>query len=79
MINLLIYGSRCVSVCVDVYVHINFFVCRYILGGPGGGSSKEHAGGKRHRFNPWSGRGQPTPVFLPRESYGQGGLVGYSP
>ena len=34
MINLLIYRSMCVSVCVDVYVHINLCVCRCILGGP---------------------------------------------
>ena len=42
----------CVSVCVDVSIHINFFLCRYILGGPGGASGKEHARGKRHSFNP---------------------------
>ena len=28
---------------------------------------------------PWSGKWQPTPVFLPGESHGQRGLVGYSP
>ena len=28
---------------------------------------------------PWSGKWQPTPVFLPGESHGQGSLVGYSP
>ena len=27
----------------------------------------------------WSRKGQPTPVFLPRESHGQRSLVGYSP
>ena len=27
---------------------------------------------------PWEGRWQPTPVFLPGESHGQRGLVGYS-
>ena len=42
----------CVSVCVDVSIHINFFVCRYILGGPGGASGKEHARGKRHSCSP---------------------------
>ena len=43
---------------------------------------------RRHRsreFNPWVGKitlrrkGQPTPLFLPRKSHGQRGLVGYSP
>ena len=37
------------------------------------------------RFGPWVGKipwrwaGQPTPVFLPGESHGQGRLAGYSP
>ena len=40
---------------------------------------------KKHGFDPWVGKipwrraQQPTPVFLPRESQGQRGLVGYSP
>jgi len=40
---------------------------------------------KRLGFNPWVGKisrrraWQPTPVFLPGESYGQRSLVGYSP
>ena len=39
----------------------------------------------RHRFDPWIGKitrrraWQPTPVFLPGESQGQRGLVGYRP
>ena len=35
----------------------------------------------RHGFNPCIGRRkwQPTPVFLPREFYGQRSLAGYSP
>ena len=35
----------------------------------------------RHGFNPCVGRRkwQPTPVFLPRESYGLRTLAGYSP
>ena len=39
---------------------------------------------RRHRFDPWVGKipwrrkWQPTPVFLPGESHGQGKLVGYS-
>ena len=28
---------------------------------------------------PWRRKWQPTPVFLPRESYGQRSLVGYNP
>ena len=41
--------------------------------------------GDRRGFNlqvgkiPWSGKWQPTPVFLPGESYGQMSLAGYSP
>ena len=40
---------------------------------------------KRFGFNPWvekipwSRKWQPTPEFLPGESYGQRSLVGYSP
>ena len=40
---------------------------------------------KRHRFDPWvakipwSGKWQPTPVFLPGKSHEQRSLVGYSP
>ena len=39
----------------------------------------------RHRFYPWVGKipwrrtWQPTPIFLPRESFGQRSRVGYSP
>ena len=41
--------------------------------------------GKRCGFDPWVGKipwrrkWQPTAVFLPGESHGQGSLVGYSP
>ena len=44
-----------------------------------------NAGCKRHGFDPWVGKilwrkvWQPTPVFLPGESYGQRRLVSYSP
>ena len=34
---------------------------------------------KRHRFDPWRRKWQPTPVFLPGESHGQRSLAGYSP
>ena len=43
------------------------------------------AGDMSCRFNPWVRKifwrrtRQPTPVFLPEESHGQRGLVGYSP
>ena len=30
-------------------------------------------------FKPWLLHWQPTPVFLPGESHGQGSLVGYNP
>ena len=39
---------------------------------------------RRHRFDPcvgkmpWRRKWQPTPVFLPEESQGQGSLEGYS-
>ena len=40
---------------------------------------------KRHWFDPWVGKipwrrtWQPTPVVLPRESFGQRSLAGYGP
>ena len=59
------------------------------MGFPGGNSGKEPACrcGKcrRHRFSLWVGKipwrrsWQPTPVFLPGESRGQGRLAGYGP
>jgi len=57
--------------------------------GPGGASGKEpscqHRRRKRCRLDPWIGKiswrraWQPTAVFLPGESHGQGSLAGYSP
>ena len=59
------------------------------MGFPGGVSSKEPTcqcrRHKTHGFNPWVGKicwrraWQPTPIFLPGESYGQRSLGGYSP
>ena len=56
---------------------------------PGGTTGREPiCQCRRHkgcRFDPWIGKiswrraWQPTPVFLPREFYGQKSLVGYSP
>ena len=56
---------------------------------PSGARSKEPAfqyrRHERHEFDPWVGKTfwsrkwQPTPVFLPGESHGERGLVGYSP
>ena len=56
---------------------------------PGGASSKEPAcqcrSHERHRLvtwvrkTPWRRAWQPTPVFLPGESYEQRRLLGYSP
>ena len=61
---------------------------RYILGFPGGTSGKESVclcrRLKRRSFNPWVGKipwrrkGQPVPIFLPGECYGQRSLAGYS-
>ena len=58
-------------------------------GFPNGASGKEPACQcrrcKRHRFdpgvgkNPWRRAWQPTPVFLPEESYGERSLAGYNP
>ena len=59
-------------------------------GSPGGASGKEAAcqrrGHRRHgwvpslgRKTPWRRNGQPTPVFLPGESRGQGSLAGLGP
>ena len=43
---------------------------------PGGLEGRESSG--RARFDPWSRAWPPTPAFLPGESHGQRGLVGYS-
>ena len=60
-----------------------------LKGFPGGAGGKEPTyqcgSQKRHGFDPWvrkiPGRRawQPTPVFMPTESYGQRSLVGHSP
>jgi len=60
-----------------------------ILGFPCGASGKESTCQcRRHKrcwFDPWVGEipwrreWQPTPIFLPGKSHGQGSLVGYSP
>ena len=58
------------------------------IGFPGGASGEKCAcqcrRQKRLGFDPWVRKGpwrrawQPTPIFLPGESYGQRNLVGYS-
>ena len=51
-----------------------------MVGFPGGSDSKESAcNAGDPGFDPWVGRWQPTPVFLPGESCGQRSLEGYSP
>ena len=60
-----------------------------IVGFPGGSSGKEPACQCRRRKRcgfdpwvakiPWTKKWNPTPVFLPGESYGQRNLMGYSP
>ena len=52
------------------------------VGFPGGTS--QHRRHKRRGFSPWVGKvwrraQQPTPVFSPGKSHGQGRLVGYNP
>ena len=75
---------------VTVFLKIGIGVGWVVKWGfPGGTTSKEPAcqyrRHKRHRFDPsfgktpWETAWQPTPVFLPGESHGQGSLVGYSP
>ena len=51
------------------------------LGFPGGASSKESICQCRRQETqvPSLGQEDPTPVFLPGESYGQRSLAGYSP
>ena len=77
----------CVCMCICVMV---ICACPWIiLGFPGGASGKKPASQcrryKRCRFEPWVGdipwrrKWQPTPVFLPGESYAQSSLAGYSP
>ena len=66
------------------------FLCEHMfLGLPRWLSGKEFTcqckRSRRHRFDPWVGKMpwrrkyQPTPVFLPGESYGQRSLASYSP
>ena len=43
------------------------------------GDIKRHAFDPWVRKNPWRREWLPTPVFLPREFYGQRSLAGYSP
>ena len=57
-----------------------------VMGFPGGSAGKESACNAedlgsipRSEKIPWRREWQPTPVFLPGESYGQRRLVGYSP
>ena len=62
------------------------FICLWASQGLSGKEStcqcKSH---RSHKFEPWvrkipwRRKWDPTPVFLPEISQGQGGLVGYSP
>ena len=64
-------------------------ILQAIEGFPGDASGKEPAcqcrRHKKHGFDPWvgkipwSGKWQPTPIFLPRKSHGQRSLAGYGP
>ena len=61
----------------------------YFGGFPGGDSGKESAcqwrTHRRHKFDPWvlkipwSGKRQPTPIFLPGKFHGQSSLANCSP
>ena len=73
--------------CKLLSLGVIYYITRDI-GFPGGASGKESTcqyRRYRHRFNPWVRKilrkraWQPTPVFLPRESWGQRSMVGYSP
>ena len=76
----------CFVVCVRCFW---VFFLLYASASPGGAVDKESAchcwSYKRCGFNPWvgkipwSGKWQPTPVFLPGKFYGQSCLEGYSP
>ena len=74
--------SKALSECV------RFIEYLLDVGFPGGTSGKEpacqHRRHKKRGFSPWVGKVwrralQPTPVFSPGKSHGQGRLVGYSP
>ena len=66
-----------------------FMIVIHCMGFPDRASGKEPARQcrrhERRRFSPWVGKTpwrrarQPTPAFLPGESFGQTSLVGYSP
>ena len=57
----------------------------FVVGFPGGAKIKNLPNNVANSFDalvgkiPWRRKWQPTPVFLPRKSRGQRGLVGYSP
>ena len=79
----------CVSLGADQYHRVLVLILAHTAWGiPGGASGEEPAcqcrRQKRCRFSPWVGKipwgraRQPAPVFLPWESHGQRGLVGYS-
>ena len=67
---------------------INYCLKPYVYVVENGASGKEpNCQCRRHesrvqllgREDPWRRKWQPTPVFLPGQSYGQRSLVGYSP
>ena len=82
---IILQGKKIIAFQSKVIVFIRYFV--YVsLGLPWWLSGKESACQcRRPRFDPWVGKipwrreWQPTPVFLPGESHGQGSLAGYSP
>ena len=85
------YMQVCVQVCfMNTETCVKTQVRSWALLALGSGASGEEPAcqcwrHKRHRFDPWVGKGpwrrawQPTPVFLSGESHGQRRVAGYSP
>ena len=87
------YSNVYVSVLLSQIVPLSlspaiFFLLCLLQGFPDAVVTKNlpaNAGDLRHGFNPWVGKipwrraWQPTPVFLPGESYAQRSLMDYSP
>ena len=78
-------GDRYIEI-TTLKIEVVTSFCKLLDVVPGGTSGKESTCQcRRHGFNPWVGKipgrraQQPTPVFLPGESYGQRSLAGYSP
>ena len=73
----IIYTILCI-----IYIYNIMGLPRWLSGKE---STSQYRRLKRCRFNPWvrkipwRKKWQPTPIFLPEKSHGQGSLAGYSP